>query len=147
MAKIKRGSKLTVIDRVALPDDYIEKNAKQVALDREKPVQEFKTSEERVSAEEIAKSTVFYRNHYVKELRETYNHIDRMKRIDKVFPYADVMQIGKTEALFIDEPITEQDIEICFKKAALMKKHGYNYVIIEKDTTLFDALEQLGIKE
>jgi len=107
--------------------------------DRLKSTSEFKTL-----AEQAARSTVFFKNYYVEELRETYKHFDRFKRVDKAFPYA---KLGANEApqlVLFDEPITEADLEVCLQKVAVMKRLGYKYAIIEKDSSLFDVFEQLG---
>lgn len=103
-----------------------------------KPVQKFKSL-----AEQIAKSSIFHKNYYVPELREKFRHVDRMKRIDKVFPYAKIRE-GVEVMLFVDEPKTPIDVEICEKKVTHMKDLGYAYVYLESDTTLYDALTQLG---
>lgn len=102
------------------------------------PVQKFRTL-----AEQVAKSSIFHKNYYVPELREKFKYVDRMKRIDKVFPYARLTE-ETTVMLFVDEPATPIDVEICEQKAKHMKELGYAYVYLEKDTTLFDALTQLG---
>lgn len=94
-------------------------------------------------AEQIAKSSIFHRNWYVPELRERFKYLDRMKRIDKVFPYAKISE-GKQVMLLVDEPKTPQDVEICAKKAEHLKSLGYAYVFLERDTTIYDALTQLG---
>lgn len=109
------------------------------AQDKVRPVQKFSSL-----AEQLAKSTIFHRNWYVTELREKYKYADRMKRIDKVFPYARIKET-ETVMLFVDEPLTDLDLEICVRKSKLMQKMGYNYVYIEKDSTLYDLLEQLGV--
>jgi hypothetical protein len=103
-----------------------------------KPVQKFKTL-----AEQIAKSSIFHKNWYVPELREKYKYMDRMKRIDKVFPYARLTE-EKTVMLCVDEPVTPVDVEVCELKTKHMRELGYAYVYLEKDTTLYDALTQLG---
>lgn len=102
------------------------------------PVQKFRTM-----AEQIAKSSIFHKNWYVPELRERFKYIDRMKRIDKVFPYAKVTE-GKEIMLLVDEPATPQEIELCTQKAKHLRELGYAYVYLEKDTTLYDALTMLG---
>jgi len=104
------------------------------------PVQKFESL-----PEQIAKSTIFHRNWYVPELRDRYKHADRMKRVDRVFPYARIKEGAATVMLCVDEPKTPIDVEICAKKAKVMRELGYHYVFIEKDSTLFDALEQLGV--
>ena len=107
--------------------------------DTAKATKDFKTL-----AEQIAKSTIFHRNYYVPELRERFRFIDRMKRIDKVFPYARLREGTDTVMLFVDEPKTPADVEVCAVKAKHLRAMGYAYVYIESDTTLYDALTQLG---
>lgn len=94
--------------------------------------------------EQVAKSSVFFKNWYVPEIREKYQNFDKMKRIDKAFPYAQIVEGKSTELLLVDEPKTESDIEICAYKAKILKELGYRYIFLEKDSTLYDALEQLG---
>ena len=107
--------------------------------DRSKSTTEFKTL-----AEQAARSTVYFKNFYLEELREQYKHYDRFRRVDKAFPYAKLGAGQESVLVLFDEPVTESDLEVCFQKVAVMKKLGYRYAIIEKDSTLFDVLEQLG---
>ena len=95
-------------------------------------------------AEQVAKSTIFHRNWYVPELREQFKFFDRMKRIDKEFPYARLAE-GVEGMLLVDEPKNLQETEVCAIKAKHLKKLGYRYVWIEKDSTLYDALDQLEL--
>jgi len=106
--------------------------------DKLKQTTEFKTI-----AEQAARSSIFYKNFYVEELREKYKNFDRFKRIDKAFPYAK-LKTNEAALVLFDEPKTEMDLEICLRKAGVLKEMGYNYAIIEQDSTLFDVLEQLG---
>lgn len=122
--------------RVVLPDEFV---GERVQHDRVKPVQEFKTL-----AEQVAKSTVYFKNFYVPELRERYRFADRMKRIDICFPYARLGEKTATVVLCVDTPETELDVEICHQKKAIMKELGYHYCVIEKDSSLFEVLTQLG---
>lgn len=101
-----------------------------------------KTQEFKTLAEQVTKSSVYHKNWYVDELRETFKYFDRMKRVDKVFPYAKINETG-TCMVLIDEPSTEIELEQCFRKAAILRGIGYKYAIIEKDSSLFDVLEQL----
>lgn len=108
-------------------------------IERVQKVQEFRTL-----AEQVAKSTIFHRNWYVPELREQFKFFDRMKRIDKVFPYAKLGD-GAETMLLVDEPKTTQETEVCELKSKHLKRLGYRYVWIEKDSTLYDALNQLEL--
>lgn len=116
---------------------------KQVRRDEVTTTQEFKTL-----AEKVAKSTIFYKNYYVHELKEKFSYYDRMKRIDKVFPYADLDGRGQKTCLYVDEAKTESDVEIFKKKAIIMKGLGFLYCYFdnsdEDGDKLDHALEQLG---
>lgn len=117
-----------------------EDSQREAKQERAKPIQEFKTL-----AEKVAKSSVFQRNIYIPELRERFKFADRMKRVDLLFPYARLGDSEKTVALYVDTPETEQDVEICMGKKKLMTELGYtHYCVIEKDSTVFDVLQQLG---
>lgn len=112
---------------------------RQVKNERLTTVQEFKTLPEKV-----AKSTIFHKNFYPAELRETYKYHDRMKRIDLVFPYARLTESDETTLLLIDCPETEQDSEICWMKKPILDAAGYRYAVVEKDSNLYDVLKQVG---
>jgi hypothetical protein len=104
------------------------------------PVQEFKTL-----PEQVAKSTIVIKNWYVPELREKFNSFDRMKRIDLVFPFAKLDRCGeKQQQLLVDLPRNEYEVEQCVLKAKVLKTLGYRYCWLQDDSTLFDALMQLG---
>lgn len=113
----------------------------------ERPIQELvkQTQEFKTLAETVAKSSTYIRNWYHDELRQRYKHYDRMKRFDKFFPFARLGDDLTTTALYVDEPMNEPEADMCYSKSAIMKELGLNYVILEKDSTLFDALNQLGV--
>jgi hypothetical protein len=113
---------------------------RRVRDDRTKSVAEFKTL-----PDQIAKSSIYFKNWYCPELREKYNFLDRMKRIDRVYPYAKLSENGAPTMLLVDEPATDYDIEICSKKLTVMQKLGYKYCYVEKDSTVYDLLSQLGV--
>ena len=140
---IRKAKTISVVvgkqDRVQIESaakKLIENNSRDIV----KPVQEFNTLEE-----QVAKSTVFIKNYYLEDLREKYKYQDRVKRFDKFFLYARLGDSFDTTTLYVDRPLSEYDVEICYKKSKIMKDLGLNYVIIENDTTLFDAYNQLGI--
>lgn len=143
MAKVKRGKNLTVIDHSVreTPEEVAQRVLERPAREIVTPTQEFKTL-----AESVAKSSVYVKNWYLNELREKYKYFDRIKRFDKFFPFARITDdLTATTTLFVDEPATEAEIDQCYVKAGIMKELGLNYVILEKDSTLFDALNQLGV--
>lgn len=110
----------------------------EARYERPRPVQSFKTL-----PEQVAKSTICFKNFYVPELRERFRYADRMKRIDLVFPYARLGDSQETVTILVDTPETEQDVEICHQKRKYMRDLGYKYCVIEKDSTLFEVLQQL----
>lgn len=129
-ARTIKAKKLTLADEVR----------EQVLHERQRPVQTFKTL-----PEQVAKSTVFFKNFYPAELREKYKFADRMKRIDLVFPYAKLTEDAAPCVLLVDTPETDQDVEICYQKQRILKELGYKYCVIEKDANLFEVLQQLGV--
>ena len=107
--------------------------------ERSKPVQQFKTL-----PEQLAKSMVYHRNWYVPELREKFKYLDRMRRIDMVFPYARLNEGVESVVLLIDLPATPEDVKTCELKRSMLAELGYRYCYLEDDSSLFDALKQLG---
>ena len=140
MGRVRKGNSLTVIERSERPEEFAQRVIEKPSKDIIRPTQEFKTK-----AEAVAKSSVFVRNWYLDELRQKYRHLDRVKRFDKFFPFARIGDDMTTTTLYVDEPANDQEVEVCYQKAKLMKDLGLNYVIIEKDTEIFDALLQLGV--
>lgn len=112
----------------------------QAKRDFQRTHQEWKTIEE-----QAAQSTIFHKNWYVPELREKYAFHDRMKRIDKVFPYAKLEGQTESRTLLVDICLNELEVEVCAQKAKELKKLGYLYCYREKDSTLTHLLEQIGV--
>lgn len=46
--------------------------------------------------------------------------------------------------LLVSEPVTEHEIKRAFEKHKVMRKLGLRHFVMEPDTSLYDALEQLG---
>lgn len=107
--------------------------------ERARPVQGFKTL-----PEQLAKSTVYHKNWYVPELRDRFKYFDRMRRVDLVFPYARLTEGTECVMLLIDTPETPDEVKACELKRAMLSDLGYRYCYLEPDSTLFDALNQLG---
>lgn len=107
--------------------------------ERGQPVQAFKTL-----PEQLAKSKVFHKNWYVPELRERFKYFDRMRRIDMVFPYARLNEGLESVMLLVDLPNTPEDVKTCELKRSMLAEMGYRYCYLENDSSLFDALKQLG---
>lgn len=135
------GRKRTKLIQVITPGNPEERHEQAERLEQvRQPVQEFKTL-----PEQVAKSRICFKNWYVPELREKYKNYDRIKRIDLVFPYARLDSVGeKKEMLLVDLPKNENEVEQCELKLKLLKKLNYRYIYLEDDSTLYDALMQLG---
>ena len=107
--------------------------------ERSRPVQGFKSL-----PEQLAKSSVYHKNWYVPELRERFKYYDRMRRIDLVFPYARLNEGIASVMLLVDLPQKPDDVKTCELKRAMLAELGYRYCYLEPDSSLFDALKQLG---
>jgi hypothetical protein len=46
--------------------------------------------------------------------------------------------------LLVDLPATPEDVKACELKRTMLGELGYRYCYLEDDSTLFDALNQLG---
>lgn len=122
---------------LSLESPEVEKAAKRDFL---RTHQEWQTVEE-----QVAQSTIYHKNWYVPELREQYAFHDRMKRIDKVFPYAKIAGANEMRTLLVDIPKNSMEVEVCAQKAKVLKKLGYLYCYREADSTLTHLLEQIGV--
>lgn len=114
------------------PQDFIDSQTieKKKTRDRYKTVQEFNSR-----AEQLAKSSVFYKNHYY-----TFNLFperEALRRVSKFFPYAE------GGPLYVDEPTDKSQETNCRIKADAMKTLGLTYVVITNDDELFDLQESI----
>ena len=46
--------------------------------------------------------------------------------------------------LLVDLPDTPEEVKACELKRGMLSEIGYRYCYLENDSTLFDALKQLG---
>lgn len=115
------------------PQDFFDDQLveKKKTADRYRPIQEFQSR-----AEEIAKSTIYYRNYYY--TKEHFKHDESLRRVDKYFPHA------SGGPLYVDEPSGPSDFNRTKIKESLMKEIKFRYLIIEENDTLFDLLQKLG---
>lgn len=88
-------------------------------------------------AERVAQSSVCMRNWRFKGANEAFPSEPTMRFVDQYYPYA----VGGE--LLVDVPVTPGDKLECARKAAVLAKLGYRYLIIEKEMDEFDALERL----
>ena len=141
---LKKGKNIAI----SSPDPRGIKPAQMVRKLIDEPIEEINrlAQEFKTIAETLAKSSVCIKNFTIDELRPLYKYQNRMKCVDKYFPYARLDGHLTTTTLYVDEPMTEYDADICYnEKTKVMKKMGFNYVVIEKDSTLLDALQQLEL--
>lgn len=91
-------------------------------------------------AEEIAKHTFYYRNFKYKGADQLFPHpFDVDQRIvTKCFPLA---QKGP---LLVSEPTTTLEIKKAYELQKVLRSKGMRHIVIESDTSVYDALEQLG---
>jgi hypothetical protein len=75
------------------------------------------------------------------EARECFPDEPWMRFVDKYFPFA------KGGALLVDEPMLDEQIERCKRKAIVLKELGYRYIMLKPISTEAEdymELEQCG---
>lgn len=91
------------------------------------------------TSDEVAESTVFFRNW--KWDAENKHHPDSTEALErfvtKYYPYA----IGGP--LYVDEPTTQLQLKRSLEKQKKLRKLGLRVIVVQLDTTYFQALEQL----
>jgi hypothetical protein len=112
-------------------DPFVTDN--DVKLDRAKPVQRFTSV-----AEKVARSSIYTTNWYYPGSQKDFPYHERLKRIDRYFPYAE------GGPLLVDEPMDEAELALCERKRPKLKERGFRYVILGLGSTFEDALFQLG---
>lgn len=89
-------------------------------------------------AEKVAGDFLMHVNYMYQGAKEIYPEQPKMWTVDKYFPLA------SGGPLFVDEPMRASDLLLCEQKAKGMKELGYRYLILKKDMTELDALEQIA---
>lgn len=91
-------------------------------------------------SDELAESTVYFRNHRLKEADILYPDFTQLnyRFVTKYYPYA------KGGPLFVDEVRGEYQTKIAYEKQKTLKKLGYRHIVIQENSTFYDCLEQLG---
>lgn len=87
-------------------------------------------------ADRISGNVFHYRNWYYPGGREAFEQDDRLRLVDKMYPFAEGGQ------LLVDEPTYPYQIENCERKRAVLKKLGFRYVIIRPGQTLQQVIEE-----
>lgn len=88
--------------------------------------------------EQVAKSKVHFRNYEFKEGRKEFHYHRDLRFVEKMFPYA------LPKPLLVDQPQTPQHLEECQRKAVVLKRLGYRYLIFSPSMTIEEALDFLG---
>jgi hypothetical protein len=88
-------------------------------------------------AERIAESEIAYRNFKFTGAEEAFPNEPAMRTVDQYFPYA----VGGE--LLVDSPVTERERTNCARKASVLKKLGYRYLIVVPDMDEYAAQEAL----
>ena len=88
--------------------------------------------------EMIANDKFCYKNWMIQEVRQSHPSEPNLWYVDRMFPDAEG---GK---LLVDEAMKEWEIELCTKKAKILKSLGYKYLFVTPQMTVCQALEQLG---
>lgn len=96
-------------------------------------------------SEEIAQSSLFYKNYPVAELRSVTTYAARLWHVDQYFPHA------KGKPLYVDfvrqlaDKVMYQNLLNDYKsRSEVMKKSGLRYLFLTHDMDVTDAIEQLG---
>lgn len=85
----------------------------------------------------VAGDAMFNRNWPWKNARKHFEINPLMRTVDKHYPYA----VGGP--LFVDEPVTKEEVALCEIKRKAMVSEGLRYLVVTKDTTEADARAQL----
>lgn len=92
-------------------------------------------------AEQVARSKICFRNYKYQGADQLYPRlIDASQRfVDKCFPYA------KGGMLLVDEPKSDKQIVLAREKHDKLVSKGFRHlIIIEGETTYYDAMMELG---
>lgn len=89
-------------------------------------------------AEKIANDKLCYLNWYFPRSAELFPNNASMRYVTRYFPYAE------GGPLLVDEPRDGFEFELCKQKAPILRAEGHRYLIVSHDTTLADALSQIG---
>lgn len=90
-------------------------------------------------AERVAESTVSFRNFKFEGAKDAFPNEPALRTVDQYFPYA----VGGE--LLVDYPVTKAHDAECGRKAEVLKKLGYRYLVVKPDMDEFAAKEELGV--
>lgn len=87
-------------------------------------------------ADRIAGSTFHYRNWYYPGGREEFQQNEKLRYVEKMYPFAEGGQ------LLVDEPTHQFQIDACEMKRKFLQEKGFRYVIIRPNQTLEQVVEE-----
>lgn len=87
-------------------------------------------------ADRIAGSTFHYRNWYYPGGREQWPQNEKLRYVDKMYPYAEGGQ------LLVDEPTHQFQIDACEQKKKFLQDKGFRYVIVRPRMSLEDVMAE-----
>lgn len=88
-------------------------------------------------SERVAQSSIYNRNWPIKNARMHFETEPLMRTVDKYYPHA------KGGPLLVDEPETDRDAVMCERKRAVCRTEKLRYIVIKKDMTENEAMDQL----
>lgn len=90
--------------------------------------------------DQVAEHTHYERNYKYPGADQLFpNWLDADQRIvTKCYPLA------KKGMLLVSEPRHEAEVKKAWEKHKILRKLGFRHIVVEPDTTLYDALAQLG---
>lgn len=116
----------------------IRKQPEGTYLAPEKPKEPKPRAEWKSLPEELAQSSVYICRWYFKGGEREFPYQNNLQYVDRYFPYA---QGG---ALLMDFPQDDDELKLCEKKAPIIRKNGYRYLIVEKSMDINAVRERLS---
>lgn len=86
----------------------------------------------------VAGSKVHYRNWEVPGAKEAFPFHMGLRFVERMYPYS------KPEPLLVDCPMSEYEEKDCDKKAEVFRTFGFRYLILKRNMSFEEALQQLG---
>jgi hypothetical protein len=128
-APIGRTLKKREPDTTTLPKDDSSKEQVLLAIAKRKTLPHS-------IADRIAGSTFHYRNWYYPGGREEFQQNEKLRYVEKMYPFAEGGQ------LLVDEPTHQFQIDACELKRKFLQSKGFRYVIIRPNQTLEQVVEE-----
>jgi len=94
-------------------------------------------------ADHIAKDPTWFLNWKWPGSNAKFPYRPEMRTVDKYYPFARDDR-GNICPLLVDEPQHKETIDLAYEKQKILKELGFRHVVIEPDTSVYDALVQLG---